>query len=365
MTQIAAANNRAIEIETSRWILRDATDPDTLAVAQADGLTYESDFGRVRRLPPEGLAREDIAQIVLGYQASDETWRLGLILAPELASQRGSRWCELVHWPDPDRNVFIDLAHQAGRGLAHVLDVPFYSVPPQPRKPLTPPPPLPELPLQFGLWSMQREGKQLVLARSRRWSLNKTGRILWLTFWLIVYIAVSIATLTSDLALPNAGTLLPNPQWLPYLGLATAIVLVGIIGYHIVRLTASYNRIVIDPQAGTISAWRGQRQYWQRQRDDVQSVYISEIVKRRKADPAAEHGEINLHLGGGKFQFVVQQAEAEANNNARLPINKEDRRKSNVQPLTRETVSTDLQAAALHIAAALGDLPTWYDMRVK
>src|SRR5690606_40996963 len=53
---------------------------------------------------------------------------LGLLLEMELAQERGSRWCEIAHWPDPSTTVFQELAARAGESLAQVTTRPFHLV---------------------------------------------------------------------------------------------------------------------------------------------------------------------------------------------------------------------------------------------
>lgn len=367
-SRISAAENLSILFDESEWLLYSG---DTIAVKATDiGLDYTSSFGTQRLLPARGiLEKSSILQIVLGYQHRDETWRLGFIVAPEIAEERGSRWCELAHWPDPDRFVFKDQAQQTGRALADVLGVPFKLIESQPAAAATPPPPLPELPLSFGMWTLNREqtaaGERLVFQRDARWQRSRLMRGGWYWFWAVIYALLSYATLTSDLALPAAGTLLPNPQLLPYLGLiiAAGLVLMGI--YQFYKALTVYNRVVIDPVNHTVEGIRGNQVQWEVAAGDVQSVYVSEVVKKKKDDPASEHGEINLHLGTGQFQFVLEQGEPVDNSGAKLTVRGSDRKDDAVMPLTRYEVGTPLQAAATYLAEAIGALPVWYDMRVK
>lgn len=367
-SRISAAENLSILIDESEWLLYSG---DTIALkATENGLDYTSTFGTQRLLPARGiLEKSAILQIVLGYQNRDETWRLGFIVVPEIAEERGSRWCELAHWPDPDRFVFKDQAEQTGRALADVLGIPFKLIESQSATPATPPPPLPELPLSFGMWTLNRQqtaaGERLVFQRDARWQRSHFMRGGWYWFWAVIYALLSYATLTSDLALPAAGTLLPNPQLLPYLGLviAAGLVLMGI--YQFYRALTVYNRVVVDPVQHTVAGMRGNRVQWDLVAGDVQSVYVSEVVKKKKDDPASEHGEINLHLGTGQFQFVLEQGEPVDNSGSKPTVRGSDRQDDAVMPLTRYEIGTPLQAAATYLAEAIGDVPVWYDMRVK
>lgn len=375
MTRIAAARNNLIDIAPTEWRLNNGETP--LMVATRGGLRFGKNFARTRRLSDEGaLGRDAIMQVVAGWQQRDESWHLGLIVTPSLAEERGSRWCELAAWPDPDQEQYLDLVKEAGRGLSTVLGLPFHVVPPKAPE-QAPPPPLPDLPISSGLWTLEpvklgessKKGApvqpgQLVLVRSSQWTRQKLMRSLWYFFWLIVYVILSVATITSEIALPNAGTLLPNPEILPYLGLATAVLLGVLVIGNVIHVLVAIKAIVIDPTSRSISAYAGKTLKWQKAVPDVQSVYVSEMVKKKSNDPTVEHGEINLHLGGGNFFHVMQQGQAETNDTAPRATNKPQRQADAIMPLSRDMLHTYLQSMGLHIAEAL-QTPCWYDMRVK
>lgn len=374
MSQIAAAENIVIRMLPERWqlIVNSSEKPRVLLEAKpAEDLRYTVDFGSTRRLPTHGrLQFPDIYQVIVGWSQEAQSWHLGLILSRELTATRGSRWCELARWPDPDQTVFIDTATEAGTTLASILGKPFYRVDPQPiAKPK--PIPLPAFPLKFGVWTMghadasgQLVEDKLFLVRSEEWLRNRYWRIFWYCVWTVAYLVLSIATITSEIALPNAGTLLPDPRLLPYLGLLTAGVLIFMIGRKLYEIYTLPDMFVVDTAQDQISAWRGDKSLWSMNGLDVQSVYVTEVVKRNANSTAIEHGELNLHLGSGNFHFVIQLEDGEAEPNTRLkePV---QRSEDEVVPLMRDNVNTDLQAAALHIANALGDIPAWYDVRVK
>lgn len=383
MTQIAAAGNAIIDFDQTTWQLNRA-DGQTIMKASPDGLHYGERFARSRRLPEEGhLPRALVVQVVAGWQARDESWHLGVIIGPPLSEQRGSRWCELAHWPDPDQSVFDALIREAGQSLGDVLRVPFVLVPPRRSVPITeptPPPPTVELlplPIKAGLWRMERvttadesakgtpvEPDQLVLTRSGVWLRQHVFRALWYVFWMAIYLVLSIATLTSEIALPNAGTLLPNPQVLPYVGLGTAVLLAILVLWNLYRGLSGVNTIIVDPVRRSLSGWRGGRQRWYLTAGDIHALYVSELVKRRQDDPNIEHGEINVHLGEKQFRFVLQQSAPESNDRAPIPMEKPPRKKDALLPLRREMAFSHLQTIGLYMAEAL-DVPCWYDMRVK
>ncbi|MEO1166304.1 MAG: hypothetical protein AAFV98_21180 [Chloroflexota bacterium] len=364
MTQVSAADNHSITTVQGRWRLQYNDRP--LAEASGRGLRYSSRFGMTRRLPDNGTLRHDqIKQVVLGWQHTDESWHLGLVLGPDLATKRGSRWCELVHWPDPEISVFQDLAQSSGQRLAQALGIPFYVIPPQPIEKTVTIRDLPNLPLTFGDWQMERvasDKRRFIIKRANSWVVQRLMGIGWYLFWCLVYMGVSLGTLLSDIALPRTGTLIPNPEWLPYLGIVTSIGLLISVLFRIYHTFTSIDRIFIDGVGGEISARRGKRTRWSISRMDLQSVFVSEVVKKRKSPPATEYGELNFHLGGGKFKFALKQDAPEDNDAIPQPDTMPERTKG-VHPVSRDTVHTELQAAAMYIAETMGSVPVWNDIR--
>lgn len=368
MTRISAAENIVIDMQDGRWRLMNANGTDqTDVLAEAvpgEALRYGARFGTTRRLPTSGqIGPGQIQQIVAGWSHEDASWHLGLLLGPELAEARGSRWCEIAYWPDPDVEVFMDLAKSAGESLGRILAIPFHLVPPTPaEKPAPlPPPPLPE---RVGVWNISQSGANILFHRESGWRTAHYRRIGWYVLWMVVYIVVSTATLTSKLALPNSGTLLPDPRLLPFLGLATAALLLGLIVRQIMLLGSRIDRVEFHQTERIVSAWHSEKQRWQKSGADVQSVYVSEVLKRKDKTLATYHGELNLHFGGGIFFRVLEQERQEDHpdlrrNSENIPTRDE------VLPLMTENAQTPLQITGLHIAKLLGDHPAWHDVRVK
>jgi len=366
MNQISAADNHTVQTTSNHWRLLYNDKP--LAEASTRGFRYGARFGGSRRLPENGvLEHEQILQVVLGWQQTDESWHLGLILAPEIADTRGSRWCELVHWPDPDIATFQDLAQLTGQSLAQAIDTPFFVIPPQEGETAPPPRDLPNFPLKFADWEMEAnsaDNRSFIIKRSNRWAMRKLGQVAWYGFWLIVYLALSLATLFSNIALPNTGTLLPNPQWLPYIGLGTVVLLAGLIIYHLMDIARKPNQIFIDGARGAVSAWTGKTMRWLVPVAEIQSIYVSELVKKNEQAPATEYAELSLHRGGGDFQFILAQEQPEDNAHTPQPELMVPRTED-IREMERSIYHTDLQAAALYISEALGGVQVWYDLRVK
>jgi hypothetical protein len=384
MSQISAADNLVIEMETDHWRLfanGEGNRQLLLDVAAGEPLQYIPSFASTRRLPITGrMAVDNVERVVIGWSKKNEAWHLGLILEPELAQSRGSRWCEIAHWPDPDTDVFLDLATEAGQTLARTLTRPFNQIQPQMGAELEPElVELPDLPLEAGLWTAQwADGRHLVsrpatnpekiparfeLVRSRSWVRSHIVQILWYCLLVIVYVVISAATLTYNLALPNAGTLLPNPHLLPYLGLVTAVVLVGMIVYLFVELFRKPDRIVIDPQERVITALRGQKERWRVVGGDIHSVYVTQVVGKKSQKANIQYGELNLHLGGGEFHHLFSHEELDDYDRAwkAEPAPGED----GITSLSGYEINTDLEAMGLYIARAIGDIPCWYDQRRK
>ena len=372
MPRIAVSANSLVDYSPDRWRLVQVDDPaePKLLVEAKSGLPfrYNGYFAVSRDLPETGeILEADLGQVVLGWSNESSSWQLGLTLSPEISLARSSRWFELLRFTNPDASVHEGAAVQLGTALANTLGIPFASTAPLAIEPEPEPIPLEPLPLDLGLWRLERgiEG-ELRLAREKRWLRAKQRQIAWYGALTVVYLWVSIATLTNELGLPIAGTLIPNPAWLPYLGIAVAVLLLLAIARLLLIILREPNSIVINPYEKTISAARGVQQLWKVNAGGVQSIYASEVVKKRGRKPTVFHGEINLHLLDGTFMPLLVDNEkiVDALLMGRDPL-AEKERPADVHVLEPEAVSTVLQAAALHIGVCLGELPVWYDRRLK
>ena len=237
MTRIAVSANSLVDYSPDRWRLIQVDDPEKpkLLVEAKIGapLRYNGYFAVSRDLPESGeILEADLGQVVLGWSEESASWQLGLTLSPEISLARSSRWFEVLRFQNDDPGIHEELATQLGKALARALDIPFVSseaaleVEPEP-EPIR----LVDLPLDLGMWRLQRTTSkgandgELRLMREKRWLQGKLRQIAWYGLWTVVYLFVSLATLTNELGLPIAGTLIPNPAWLPYLGIAVAILL--------------------------------------------------------------------------------------------------------------------------------------------
>ena len=98
--------------------------------------------------------------MVLGWSWDAEAWHLGVLLTDTIATLRGSRWCEIARWPDPDNDLYREIALQAGQTLSQALDRPFNLIPVRkPTQVAKPEPvPLPQLPLDLQDWRQNVRG---------------------------------------------------------------------------------------------------------------------------------------------------------------------------------------------------------------
>jgi hypothetical protein len=356
MDRISAAGNLTISIEPNHWRLSVAGNFGENMLIEAvsgESLRYTRPFAEKRRLPSGGtLAIAQIQRVVTGWSREDESWHLGLLFEPSLAEARGSRWCELARWPDPDTTVFADVATRAGRSLARILARPYNLIEPAiTAKSAQPPqPPLRSLPLEFDQWRLERSSI-LQFKRSSRWARARVIRVVWYGLLVLVYIALSVLSLQGAIALPK-------PEFLPYLGLAMAVVLIGIMLYTFYQLVTQPNQILVDSSG--VRARHASGDNWQISRNDVQAVYVSEIVNKKGKKRVVYHGELNLYLQDGTFRTFLEQPHSTEDGKAPAstpPVEE-------VIMLTSYNAHSDLQVAGLYVANAL-NVECRYDRRVK
>lgn len=366
MDRISAAGNLTIELDSDRWRLMVNGNMEERTLLEAvpnQPLRYMELFGSKRRLPSDGaLPTHTVQRVVLGWSQEDESWHLGLLLGPEIAQTRGSRWCELARWPDTDTTVFGEVAARAGRGLARTIGCPFNLIEPEIHAAEVPVPPRPlrELPLNLDLWTLDRHSA-LEFTLSPRWARSRIMRIVWYVALLVVYIVLSVVTLQGTIALPK-------PEFLPYLGLAVAVLLVGLIGYIVYQLLTTANRVIIDEAAGVVRGLRGETERWVQLKSDIQAIYVSEVVNprlRKKRDSSLQtrtvfHSALNLYLRDGEFFTFLEQPQPYDDEQSPPEVEAEEA----VLPLTSNNAYTDMQMAGLYVAQALG-VECRYDRRLK
>ncbi|HLU09575.1 MAG TPA: hypothetical protein VK003_07900 [Oceanobacillus sp.] len=372
MNRISAGSNLSIDMTQEHWrLLSNGDGVEKILVEARPGqpLRYVATFGTQRRLPHNGtLSLDEVDRVVLGWSNRDESWHLGLMLKPELAQARGSRWCGLAFWPDPDTDLYRDLAARAGETLAQKLDRPFTLIPPRtdgaapaygtthkPSAPAT----LPDLPFRIEHWKLERiDPMRLELKLSPAWGRARLLRVVWYMFWAGVFVVLSVASL-------SAGIAASQPEFLPYAGLAGAAFLIIFSIVTLIGAMRRIKRIEIDGITRTISGMQGKRVRWTYNANQLNSVYVSLLLtkaNRRKQTRQATYGELNLCKYDGTFHHVISQGQADE----KLPVT-EGTEAANVEqvvPLTPENAHTRLQAAALLIAQTL-QLPAYYDQRIK
>jgi hypothetical protein len=362
MSRISAGGNLSIDIQPTSWrLLANGADAERALVeaAMSEPLRYVPSFGATRRLPDTGiLPTKYIQRVVLGWSHDDEAWHLGFLLEPDLAAPRGSRWCEIAYWPDPDGTMFLTAAREAGESLARAMARPFYLVPMQQGARTAPaaPAPMPPLPHQLEAWAINRnQAGQIEITTPPQSGTTRVRRGLWYGLLSIIYFALSGLTLSSGIALPR-------PEFLPYIGLAAAVILLIAAVRALITRGGGVERIVVHPEAKVIRGIRDRKDVWRYEADELRAVYVTQQVEkpRRNGRQNIAYGELNLQLADGSFQHILQQGAIEiesADENEGKPA-------EDAQPLTNRDARTGLQALALHVAQMLG-VPCVYDQRVK
>jgi hypothetical protein len=367
MNRISAGGNLFIDVQPQSWrLMTNGTAEGEQAVVEAtpgEPLRYIPTFGSTRKLPDTGiLPTRYVQQVVLGYSNDDEGWHLGFLLEPELAAPRGSRWCEVVSWFDPGNRLFGESARQAGQALAEVMERPFYFVPPKPifeedREPSAPlHAPLPSLPIKVEQW-MVSNPEQGIIELSLDKSISRAFglRALWYFVLSLVYLALSILTLTSGIALPR-------PEFLPYVGIASAVVLIGLTLWNLAQSSRAINRILVDSDERMIKGMHNQKERWRVPTYEIMSVYVSQRIGktfRKNATRGIPYGELNLKLQGEKFQHILMQGQTEETHIPEEDWVFED----GVVPLGNGQARTSLQHVGLHIANLL-NVPAYHDRRL-
>lgn len=373
MDRISAGSNLSIDIQQKQWrLLANGDCAETVLIEAQPGqpLRYVSTFGRQRRLPLSGaLSLEDVDRVVVGWSNRNAAWHLGLMLKPELSETRGSRWCGLAYWHDPDTSLYQDKAAAAGEALAKQLNLPFSLIAPNMDGAAVGygTPSIPsiadraQLPLKLDQWTLQRTSPTtLELQLSAAWGRARLLRALWYVLWAAVAMILSVTTLTSGIALPQ-------PEFLPYAGLAGAAFLLLLSLSTIASVFGRTKRIEIDAATRTARGMRGRSSRWSLTASQIKSVYVTQIVSkatRRKPARQIHYGEINLYGVDGAFHLLAAQGQTDE----KLPVvDEQSLEASNAEqiiPLNGQVAHTRLQAAALLIGQAL-QIPTLYDQRLR
>jgi hypothetical protein len=360
--RIFATDHRLIEISPAGWRLVSANGAaeNAILVEAAPGaaLRYAAAFRSRQRLPESGLQPAEIERVVLGWSASDQTWHLGLILQPALAEARGSRWCGLARWVDPNAEIHRAEAVEAGRALAQMLARPLAIVPPRTGEAEataseTPLPPLPALPYTLDDWVITAPADHSLRFELRStWARSRTIRAALYGLWALGFVVLSVTSFTS-------GIMLPTPPFLPWLGLACALWLLVLAARALMLMRRRPRWVEIDGAARVVRSAGGQIPVHQ-----IDSVYATQTLKIRRRNAPVEqirYGEVNLLLHDGSFSPVVAQLHFDL----KQPLQAGEPLPGDAMlRLTEYTVRTTLQAAAVRVARLLG-VPAWDDRRME
>lgn len=382
MERLLTNSNLIVEISLDAWRLlihHSGNDLPLFTTRTGGAIRCEPIFVQQRRLPGELLLPADIDRVVLGWSSQEGGWNLGLIFASSIAEARGSRWCGLAAWRGEDRAA----AYLASESLAHIIDRPFAFISPKDAAagmtpaalpaveqyapapvPVASPVSLPTPPYQVDIWKFtQAPDGGVAFTLGSGWIRGRILRAFWYVLWATVLLALSVASLTRGIALPQ-------PEFLPYVGLGGGIFLILLAFITIARALTRQKRITIGGAARTIQA--GNREYAAEQ---VQGVVVSQVVSKvntRRNQRQVQYGEINLQLRDGTFTPVltsirmddkVEPSPVEQAQTALLP-NSPAPNADAFLPLTPAMVQTRVQAAGLMMANAL-NVPVLYDRRVR
>ncbi|MCC6616209.1 MAG: hypothetical protein IT320_22245 [Anaerolineae bacterium] len=363
MNRISAGGNLSIEIQPHNWrLLANGADLEhpLVEVSDHEPLRYIPAFGSTRRLPDTGiLPTQYIQRIVLGWSHEDAAWHLGFLLEPELARPRGSRWCELVHWPDPDGHLQEDAARLAAESLAQTVDRPFHFVPPRAVAPVETPVVMPTLPEKLDDWSIRlTETGQIEAVRDNQAGRSRFLRGIWYLLLSIIYLGLSGLTLTSGIALPR-------PEILPYVGLAAALLLFILALRALLVRDKQIDRLVVHPEAKAIRGLSRGSERWRHEVDDLQAVYISQVVQkpRKNGVQTIAYGELNLQLSDGQFQHVLEQGPTELKLSPEAEASLQNYQ-DGVFLLTAAAAQSSMQVLGLQVSQMLG-IPCYYDARAR
>ncbi len=385
--RISAGGNLLIDAEQTRWRLlihSGGVERVLLEVESGQPMRATPTFAADRRLPESTLLPDQVDRVAVGWSSSDEAWHLGLVLMPALAAQRGSRWVELAHFPDHQAALYGESAGRAGEKLAAQLNRPFTFVPAKPAPPPQPveipaPPLNYPLPIKLSGWTLiQRAPAQFDLVRAPSWGRVRLLRVLWYVILAGVFLLLSVASLTSGIALPRMSGInievsgqtfvdipAPPPETLVIAGFVCAVLMIVMALITLVRTFSAIKRLNIDGEMRQVREMRGRRPVRSIPAGQLESVYASLIVskfneRRPPVSRRAHYGELALRTKDGKFEHLASLNSIED----AIPVTETSSNQDQVTPLTTHSVHTPIHAAALYVARAL-DLPVRLDLRMR
>jgi hypothetical protein len=316
MPTVLAADDLTIQYDSARWYLyngRGESTPPSVSAAPS-GMAYTPAFAASRRLPESGfLAAEQIALVALGYAAEDSAWHLGIMLTPEAALGRGSRWCGLARW----QTELTAEAEPTARALAALWNKPFKLIPPSapsapalPTRPepeptpSAPEPPLMPLPIRADDWEFGERDGAYVLRRSADWQRGLLARMLFFALLAPLFAILSIGALNT----PYARV---SPEWLPFVGLGIAALLLALAVWQGLAIRRE-THVLIDlrNQLVRLISRGSKRVRTQLPYESAEYVLISHVVNRRKpADDVAGAQKVGLevwlHIYAGRRGFIL------------------------------------------------------------
>jgi len=381
---IQAAHHLTIEHSPARWrLVNGALADEPLALLEVDehGIRCAPAFAAARRLPDGDLSRADVARVVVGWAPQVAAWHLGLLLADAAAEDRRPRWCGLASWPNGLPGEHAADARAAGLALARALDRPLRVIPP-PGEPdpgaadtqaiqSTTPIAAVQLPvvrlLARQVPPFEFEEVELVATptgyawrRRARWLLLAAARAVAMLALAVLFLLMGIGTQTSGLAAVN-------PDWLPWLGMAVAGLLVVLAARSLWNVLAASD-VIVDTQAGEV---RRQNRLsgsvrWRLAFASVAYVVVSQAAARpqgRRADgPMRIIQDVWLHLSDGARFWPAAEIERVAGyshdwERTRARQNSKGRRR-----LDSASYDTPAHHAARLMADAIG-CDVWLDIR--
>lgn len=312
MPTLTAADDLTIRYDSARWYLYNGRGESELPAVSAapGGMAYTPAFAVSRRLPESGfLSTDQIMLVALGYAAEDSAWHLGVMLTPEAALGRGSRWCGLARW---QTDTPTD-AEAAARSLAALWDKPFKLIPPasapapapaREPTPSAPDLPLAPLPILAADWEFRATENAYLLQRKPEWRRGLLMRIAFFSLLAPLFAVLSLGALNTPFAPVS-------PEWLPFVGLGIAVLLVGLAVQQFAALRGEV-RLVIDrrDQLVRLTNLRGTYTRLQFPYESAEYVLISHVVNRRKPAQESPHLErlwleVWLHIYAGRRGFIL------------------------------------------------------------
>ena len=419
-----AAHNLTIQHDGAAWRLVNGAQAsgDLIALFEArlDRITCLPAFARARKLPGNGQLRAaDIARVVVGWAPESRNWHLGVMLAAKPERDFKQQWCGLASWPSGPANESYDQARLAGLALARVIKRPFHLVPapdpvppgigktqqipttqqiqveqamaaqaqgntqgyvqpaPPPVAPPAPPPVAPPVarplidrvpdvqtkspPFKFEEWTMQQTRWGFVWVRRGRWLFGGVLRAAGFFVLAVLFVLLGIGTQTRGLA--NV-----EPFWLPWLGLAVAVLLAGM-ALRSLWVLVTVTDVLVDVTRREVCR-QGRffgRQQWRMGFDEIDHVLVSQTPIRpegrdKKLQPMSTSQDVWLHVyNGAQFWPVVKLGRVEGQcldwEQARQSYKTKGRRR-----LTLAFYDTPAHHAARVMADAM-QVDVWLDIR--